>query len=315
MNDKKKRVFQHDMEDESVQLFRSVLPKQWVVREYRPDYGIDLAIEVFESTNKSDLQAPAFSMGEHFFAQVKAISSTEISRLKVYSRGNVAKRYGSINYAKSMEIDVIKFPIEVSALLTYQAMGPAIPVLLILVTLDTKKVHFVCLNDMLDKVVIPEDEQFHTKNEKIISIPTKNIIDNEPNHLVPIRFFAKRPKLYSAFNLFHYQYEELRNAYDGEDNLPQMISHFVKILLTQYDFWMTTPMWAIISHYHNALKTIKGTVSPNLVLTDLMKHYCIDTWRGLTVLGRNYEELCREWFLPTYLAQLTSYPDKPSDSL
>jgi hypothetical protein len=37
------------MEQESVGILKGLLPKEWVVREYRPDYGIDLAVELFSN--------------------------------------------------------------------------------------------------------------------------------------------------------------------------------------------------------------------------------------------------------------------------
>ena len=38
--------------------------------------------------------------------------------------------------------------------------------------------------------------------------------------------------------------------------------------------------------------------------------YCSEyIWFRLTNLANMYEELVREWFMPTYFAQITSYPD------
>lgn len=36
--------------------------------------------------------------------------------------------------------------------------------------------------------------------------------------------------------------------------------------------------------------------------------YCEYVWHRLANLANMYEELVREWFLPSYLAQLASYP-------
>ena len=38
----KRRGRQHIMEDQSYLVFKSLLPEEWAVHEYRPDYGIDL---------------------------------------------------------------------------------------------------------------------------------------------------------------------------------------------------------------------------------------------------------------------------------
>ena len=53
MAHKKRRVTQHIMEDESLKLVQKILPKEWVIRDYKPDYGIDISIELFEPVENS----------------------------------------------------------------------------------------------------------------------------------------------------------------------------------------------------------------------------------------------------------------------
>ncbi len=43
----KQRPKQHIIDSKAQDLFRALLPSQWVVRDYRPDYGIDFSIEMF----------------------------------------------------------------------------------------------------------------------------------------------------------------------------------------------------------------------------------------------------------------------------
>jgi len=53
MAHKKRRPIQHIMEDESYKIIKDALPKHWVVRDFnRPDYGIDIVIELFEFVEK-----------------------------------------------------------------------------------------------------------------------------------------------------------------------------------------------------------------------------------------------------------------------
>ena len=53
MAHKKRRVFQHVMEDHSYEIIKRSLPQEWVIREFnRPDYGIDLVIELFEKIDE-----------------------------------------------------------------------------------------------------------------------------------------------------------------------------------------------------------------------------------------------------------------------
>ena len=137
MAHKKRRVIQHQMEEESRALVRRILPREWVIRDYRPDYGIDIAVEIFEPTQASDAIAEA--TGEWFFAQVKSVKEAAKRRLKVYDRGNVEKALHVESTCRDeyVEMEVISCEIDTSLLLTIQALGSGTPVLLFLLTLDT----------------------------------------------------------------------------------------------------------------------------------------------------------------------------------
>jgi len=41
------------MEEESGQILRVSLPKEWVIHEYSPDYGIDGTVEMFAYVDDS----------------------------------------------------------------------------------------------------------------------------------------------------------------------------------------------------------------------------------------------------------------------
>lgn len=332
------------MEDESLKLIRNVLPKEWVIRDYKPDYGIDISIELFEPVENT---TSFDTLGEWFFAQVKSVQKTNIKTIKVYSRGNVEKSELKTDKKDFLTIDVIPFQIDTDELLTIQAMGAGVPVLLILATLDTNKLYFVCLNDLLDKCIIPEDRNFDAKKTKTIHIPVKNEITKDGILLGSIKFLAKRPKLYAAFSKFTYQKGEIESVISSfsllsVSNIVQssdldMLIHFINII-KRYDFWKTTNMWTVIRDCYNkilkieqVLKCIKndGALPKELILhghkwvtenelsefgqDELLLFMFISEiqilWSNLTNLNDMYEEICREWFLPTYLAQLMSYPD------
>ena len=173
----KRRAMQHRMEEKSLQLVRQTLPDGWVVRDYKPDYGIDLAVEVFDQTRQSGSYLE--TVGEWFLVQVKSILRTHTIVLKAYPRSNVEKTHRPIlepDDNKPMDIEVIPCRIDTSILTTVQALGSGVPVLLFLVTLDTESVYFLCLNDAIDKCIIPRDEEFNEKRTKTIHIPTRNRI-------------------------------------------------------------------------------------------------------------------------------------------
>ena len=63
----KKRPTSHITDSAGAQLLRHAFPEEWVVREYHPDYGIDFAVEVFDSQ-----EGGFVTLGEHFFVQLKS---------------------------------------------------------------------------------------------------------------------------------------------------------------------------------------------------------------------------------------------------
>ena len=49
----KQRVVKHLIDQDGIQLLRAKLPRHWVLREYRPDYGLDFSIEAFSDDKAS----------------------------------------------------------------------------------------------------------------------------------------------------------------------------------------------------------------------------------------------------------------------
>ena len=349
MAHKKRRVTQHIMEDESLRIIRNTLPKEWVVRDYKPDYGIDIAVEIFERTDVSE--SATETVGEWFFAQVKSVKRTKIKRRKVYPRYNVEKKPLREDKDEFLTIDTIPYQIDTDELLTVQSLGSGVPVLLLLVTLDTNQLYFVCINDLIDKCILPSDENFATKSTKSIPIPVRNIISSDQGSLTPIKFIAKRQKLYSAFSKFSYQEHEVNNYL--VDKIPisptgeildfsaiDTLLHFLKVI-KRYDFWKTTPMWEVVSSLHeeiiktewllHRMKTTGRLSTEDLseligrTALDRVRRFDLDlpthfakaqitsTWSQLKNLNNIYEECCREWFLPTYLGAITSsHPAAPN---
>ena len=123
--------------------------------------------------------------------------------------------------------------------------------------------------------------------------------------LVPLRFIAKRAKLYAAFEKFQYQNYYLEKERPLKKNDKETYLTFLNNL-KRMDIWRDTEMWEILSYYHkqiikliNILKT-KG-VDVNHIVPDPKV-----IWHGLSALSWTYEEMCREWFLPTSLAIMCS---------
>lgn len=67
-----KRPISHRLESESVSAFQAATPKRWVTREKRPDYGVDLEVEIFDENDDAT--------GIVFNVQLKASGSPKSAR-------------------------------------------------------------------------------------------------------------------------------------------------------------------------------------------------------------------------------------------
>jgi hypothetical protein len=317
---KKRRSLNQIKEDDSYRILRQKLPEAWVIHEYGPDYGIDCVVELFDYVDAGKTMAE--TLGENFYVQLKASSSFEYTKRRAFGRGNVA--LGSLSEDKSdfVDINVVKYQLETSDLLTIQSMGTAVPVLLIVVDVVTERAFFVCLNDYIDKIIIPEDPSFEEKASKVISIPVQNEISRAEEHLVPLRYLGKRAKMLSAFGLFNYQYTEIKRrlglttvTYPMRPELEvEMLNTFVNAAL-RLDIWTNHEFWKPIKDSHKDLVAFKRALADGVPQEQhvAMLHTAYShIWHKLANLGNMYEELCREWCLPTVLGQLTSYPRQPT---
>lgn len=314
---RKRRSLNQIKEDISYRVLREKLPESWVIHEYGPDYGIDYVIELFDYID--DKKTMAETLGENFFVQLKASSSIEYATKRVYPRRNVEKGKLTENMSECFDIEVAKFQLEMSELLTVQSMGIAIPVLLILVDIDTSRVFFVCLNDYIDKVLAPEDSDYSKRQSKIIYIPLKNEILNCDQNLIPLRAYGKRSKMYGAFSKFYFQKKEIERAlglsnFNVNEDMEfkiEMVSTFVEIAIRQ-DIWSGHEFWEPIQWSFNELNDLKSNLEKGIRPEDYQHflEYCNSyVWDRLANLSNMYEELVREWFMPTFLSQLISYPE------
>lgn len=329
----KKRPDAHVIDTAGSQLFRQSLPDEWVIREYRPDYGVDFAVEVFDSRD-----GQLVGLGDHFLVQLKSHRNTDRIDRKVNARYNVEKMPLSYDQDKSREITVIPESLDVGELQLARSMGPATPLMLAVADTGRSEVHWVCLNDYVDKVLLPEVGSVLEQSTYTIYLPMFNRVQRDDRALAPLRLLARRAKLYGAFNRFRYQRHEIAYALeryelsveqgDPDPGLLDLASHFLGLVLS-YDFWRSTHTWpAIEMTYQHACQTaemlrkVKGGASVESVFeerlrgvgsSDHFRSFVADalvaadvraTFDQLANLGNMFEEICREWWLPTYLGAL-----------
>jgi hypothetical protein len=327
MGEAKKRSEQHLIDAEGVEVLKSQLPRHWVPHEYRPDYGIDFALELF--ADKAPGSETYETMGEHIFIQLKSTKSVTIEPLKIYARHNVEKCVEQLDKEELVaEIDTVRIGIDDAELQTIERMGAGIPVLLIVADVVARRCYFVCLNDYIDKMLVPQKKDYLSVDTKTIHVPFANQL-NDTIGKVAFRWYGKRAKLYAAFQRIRFQEMELKRVEDTAE-LNDLATVFAKRLL-RFDFWDTTEMCPLLQYYAGALRSLVEKGEPGLLTLDPVKireaangneenmgeiiagaraDEIVQLWEKLSLLGRNYEDVWREWFLPSWLGVSASYPPK-----
>lgn len=323
----KQREARHIRGDRGVNLVKEKLPHYWVVRDIYPDYGLDLHVEVFEP----DLDDPESSntLGEHFYIQVKTTKKINLEKKTVRSRKNVTKFDPNPTDGTALEIEVVKYVIDTETLLTVEAMGSAIPVLLCYVDTTNETVYYVCLNDYISKSLLPYKPSYEQQGSVTIDIPAWNVLDMEDPSFAYVCLLARRGKYYAAFNTFGYQYNEILSVWeefsplaaDAEETvypdreLITMARNFLRAAL-RLEVWSSAGVgyWSPLREVHDDFWYLQENL-PNVdrALSEFeyiaYVHRLISGFARAANLGRMYEELVREWRQPSYLAAGMDYSD------
>jgi hypothetical protein len=325
MTRKKQRVLQHMMEDESYEIIKSQIPRHWVIREFnRPDYGIDLVIELFEKIDDN----VAETLGEFIYVQVKSVKELEAKQETLYEVGNVAKGLWTENRKSHTSLEVIKYPFDTNSIFTIQSLGGSVPVLLFVVDIRSKEVYFICVNDYIDKIILPQKSDYTDQGSLTITIPTLNKLSNIEIANNALKFYGKRAKLLAAFSKFSFQKNEIKHIFGYKDypiwtyrdeiekdktyepnEIKTQLLYFIS-QIDSLDIWQHSE-WQVLPQAKEDLETVKKLLDADEVDWMYVKDRVIVLWHQLTNLGTMYEDICREWFLPKIISLMTSYPTMP----
>lgn len=295
------------MEDEALIALKAALPPEWVVRDYRPDHGLDLTIDVFFASRPSPLE----SLGERLFVQLRAVDRGTYGRLTVYPRPVQSRRWADelveVDADEGVDLETLRAPVETADLERVRQMGSGAVVLLVVVDLARRVPYLVCLNDYIDKILQVQHPRWRHARQQTIHLPTRNALGDHGPALAALRSYARRAKVYAALQSFAHQHEEIEATLAGLDGAPAQ--RMLRSLLADargLDIWRGDE-WALLQRYWQMIEAAEAALDAGPPLTPRAEALCRDLWRGLAGLGRHYEEVVREWFLPTHLAQHLRY--------
>ena len=303
----KKRSENQITGESGIDILRALLPVEWVIREYTADYGIDLDVELFEKCSEKVY----ITKGEHVLFQVKTTNSLNVKTMKILSDDMSNNEFYTFRVAKySLDTDLLS---------TVERMGSAVPVLLCLVDNVEREGYFVCLNDYIDKILVPQNPDYHMQESVVINIPIENRISDGKR---VIEWYGKRAKLYSFFNIISSQNRDLH--YISAVDLEKKIDIFLK-KICRLDIWSDNMLYMykkMINYYlkyHSTVEAerrIKNAIEDGENVDDPIweSAYYVGAvsfrqavkieelhrlWDHLCLIGDMYEADYRESYLPT----------------
>jgi hypothetical protein len=297
-------------------LLRATLPQAWQVRPYQPDFGLDYAVEIFDKVPGT---ANLETMGEHIFVQLKTKSDIDPKPLKIRARTNVEKADDTGDGEVIGTMHTYRIPLEMSEIVTVERMGVGVPVLLVVADLKRKRCCFVCINDTIDKILIPRYGKLGSAASRTIHIPVANDLSTECG-IRAFRWYAIRAKLFAAFQRFGFQYHELDiTAHEVNPlDVKRQAAQFARRIVNN-DIWQRTDLWPMLEGKVAAIQRLidTGTVgyirlaepldlpSPGereaFEIADILT-----LWQHLDGLSKSYEDMYREAYLPTGMGMLLS---------
>ena len=323
----KRRVDNHLKEDASEVLVSKLLPEEWVIRKLHPDYGVDVTVEVFE---RQEQQIP--TMGEFRFVQLKSTTSLRRGVEPIRPRGNVEKGLDLQDREAEHELDVVRYVVDTDTIDNARLMGPSTPLMLFVCDLTEGEVYYVCLTDYYDKVIEPREIHLSRQDTITVLIPAGNKL-TDPRSVQVMRLYATRAKLYGMFNLAQFQYREVRRILEGfasHEHVEKLSSNFAMIerfarRLRAMPIWERGIPWQLMRDYRDRLDLIIKNIEADTLglilrgidaflkgndeaLTPLIQfhHLCSISWEQFSAIGQTFEDIVREWFLPTWVGQLGS---------
>jgi hypothetical protein len=181
----------------------------------------------------------------------------------------------------------------------------------------------LCLNDYIEKYLLPSNPGFRDQETVTLHIPTVNFLGDDRGETA-LAMYSKRAKFLSFFSKFHYQRHELgylfaqpcwslgSNAeFDATDAAAFaggicVVLYFIEQVehldIWEFEAWPLLPVTKEqISDLRELLARGPAILSKNISLT----RTAIDNlWFRLANINNLFEELIREQHLPKYISLL-----------
>lgn len=230
---------------------------------------------------------------------------------------NAQKTKRAVRGAAAGSLSTYRHSLDREELVTVERMGIGVPVLLVVADLARMRCSFVCLNDYVDRILIPLHADYRSAATRRVHVPVHNDLSS-PYGRTAVGWYGKRAKLMAGFQRFHYQLVELNYA-RGRDDFTELAQTFAA-KVSAYDFWDDDHLPApfadaserlqrfISAGNHLRPRAEAPVASPVGHERIIAEERVLDLWRQLDLLARTHEDVWQEFYLPTALGQMLSGP-------
>lgn len=192
-----KRPKAHIISEESEVIFKSLLPKEWIVRTISKDYGVDYEVEIVDEE---------IVTGKRCWIQLKGCSSLKRNVLRIKVPSHYVERMGGKEY---INVDYIAF--RVSTRLLEYALQCNFPLLLGVVDIVNKDVYWLPLHDEIEVNLERRFPYWASRKSLTLRIPIWNRLSLEKKENYPgLRWYAMEPARMRMIGILGRYYHELQ---------------------------------------------------------------------------------------------------------
>ncbi len=196
-----KRPRSHVMEETSVDLLRSMLPKEWIARKVEKDYGVDFEIEIVDGE---------IVTGKRIWVQLKSTEKCCIHSSTYPVTGSLASEFPDVFPNCEVRAEYISFVMETHSI--EYALKCSFPLLLFVADLGSNEIYWLPIRDEVHQCLANRKSNWMGQRTNTLRIPVRNSLSCERSqNYASLQWFALEPARAYAMNLMMTLYDDFKH--------------------------------------------------------------------------------------------------------
>lgn len=204
-----KRPRSHVIEDESEEILKLFLPREWIIRKIPKDYGVDYEVEIVEN---------GVVTGKRFWLQLKGTESITIRHTPFSNLDMTPKQY----VAFQADTKLLKYSLRCD-----------FPLLLGVVDVQQKQGFWLPLRDEIEANLEPRNPDWREQKTAMVRIPVQNSFSRaKESDYYGFRWYSMDLARMRALAILHHYYHELEYKLPMELSMEIDEEELIDILTT-----------------------------------------------------------------------------------